>query len=204
MSFISKFTKRDLAFSVVTGLITGSIAWRIFDFLNIRSFDSARLVFLLPVLWVLGVLLGYLLGQWLSFFSQFGKFAAIGLTNAAIDFGALNLLIALTGATVGIGYVFIKAASFLSAVVPSYFWNKHWAFYNRAASRTDSAEFTKFFGVAVIAIFVNTLIASIIVNDIVPMFGMTSEQWANIAAAAGSLTALIFSFLGFKFAVFRR
>ena len=93
MSFFYKFSKRDLFFSVVTGLITGVIAWQIFDFLGADIFDKLRvnilfhlfglpnhhvsgiwLMLLVPILWILGVLLGYFLGQWLNFFNQFGFF----------------------------------------------------------------------------------------------------------------------------------
>ena len=193
-------------FAIVTGLITGVIAWRIFEFLKVPEFSSISwgiLVIAAPILWILGVRLGYLLGKWFAFFSQFGKFAAIGFTNAAVDFGVLNLLIFGTGVTDGGWYVAIKATSFIAAVIPSYFWNKFWAFYSKGSSAAGF-EFAKFISVAVAAIFVNTGISSLVVNFVDPMLGMNAEQWANMAAVVGSGFALIFSFLGFKLAVFKK
>src|SRR3989344_6235907 len=143
MNLIQKITKRDLAFAVLTGLITGTIAWRIFEFLNIPVIHWGKiqvicpfvppcfsnyeyfipwiaLVIIVPILWILGVLLGYFLGQWLNFFNQFGKFAAIGFTNAAVDFGVLNMLIFYTGIFDGKGYSGLKSISFCIALLSSY------------------------------------------------------------------------------------
>lgn len=229
---MQRFSKRDLIFSLITGLITGFSAWRIFEFLKVPALLNISLgwlVVIVPILWIIGVNLGYFLGQWLPFFSQFGKFSAIGFTNAAVDFGVLNLLIAFSGISSGWHYSIFKAVSFVCAVIPSYFWNKFWTFRPAAeielafwregtasqrptvpaAQRTDNTgtgtlEFTKFFGVSLLAILVNNATASFIVNYIRPLLGLSPQVWANIGAIAGSAMALIFSFTGFKLAVFRK
>ncbi len=215
-----KFTKKDFYFSVLTGCITGFVAWRIFEFLGVDIFGSLRvniifhllglpntyvspvwLMVIVPVLWIIGVNLGYFLGRWLKFFNQFGKFAAIGFTNAAVDFGVLNLLIAGTGISAGAWYPVFKGISFISAVIPSYFWNKYWAF---EGSEGTSFEFAKFVSVAVVSIFINTGTASLVVNYVHPLGGLSPAVWANVGAVAGSAVALIFSFVGFKLAVFKK
>ena len=226
------FTKKDFYFSVVTGIVTGFVAWKVLEFLGISvvnildtancpgctpgglcphiycipdyliSFSAYWLVLIVPVLWILGVNLGYFLGRWLAFFNQFGKFAAIGFTNAAVDFGVLNLLIANTGITAGIWYSVFKATSFISAVIPSYFWNKHWAF--EAKEDGGGFEFAKFISVAVVSILINTGVASLVVNFIDPVLGFDVKVWANVGAVAGSAVALILSFVGFKKIVFKQ
>lgn len=253
-----KFSKKDFYFSTVTGLITGFSAWRIFEYLKMPPVHFGKLVFTgcpypsfapcshyqyqfpwiflvlaVPILWILGVLLGYFLGKWFNFFNQFGKFAAIGFTNAAVDFGVLNLLIANTDISSGGWYSVFKAISFLCAIIPSYFWNKHWAFRldaersdadvarvfgNQgpvpAAQRDDNIgsgtlntgtfKFAKFMSVAIVSIFINTGTASIIVNYVDPLGGLNVQIWANVGAVAGSAVALVFSFVGFKVAVFKK
>ena len=100
------FSKKDSLFSIFTGAGAGLIAWRIFNFLGYARFleiSLAWLILIVPLLWIVGVNLGYFLGRWFSFFNQFGKFVAIGFTNAAVDFGVLNYLISITGITAG-GY----------------------------------------------------------------------------------------------------
>ena len=198
-------------FSIITGLITGFMAWQILVFLDkpeFMGFSMAWLLVLVPVLWILGVNLGYFLGRWFGFFNQFGKFAAIGFTNAAVDFGVLNLLIANTGVTAGVWYSVFKATSFISAIVPSYFWNKHWSFSSNQGDALMSSgggfEFAKFISVAVVSIFINTGTASLVVNFVNPFGGVSVQVWANIGAVAGSAVALILSFVGFKTLVFKK
>ena len=200
-----QFSKKDLMFSLVTGLITGFAVWRIFNFLDVSRFQDisfAWFLLLVPVLWIAGVNLGYFLGKWLVFFNQFGKFAAIGFTNAAVDFGVLNLLIANSDISSGGWYSVFKAISFISAIIPSYFWNKYWAF--QATESVSGFEFAKFISVAIVSIFINNGVASFTVNYIDPVYGLGPYVWANVGAVAGSAVALIFSFIGFKVAVFKK
>ena len=184
-------SKRDIYFCILTGFITGFSVWRILDFLNAPLLylpSYGWLMIIIPVIWILGVSLGYALGGLASFFRQFGKFAVIGFTNSSVDIGILNLLIFLTG---------------IHAIVPSYILNKYWAF--SAGNSTGGVfEFSKFMSVALTAIFVNTTVASIVVNYVNPVFGIMPEAWATVGAVTGSATALIFSFLGFKLAVFKK
>jgi putative flippase GtrA len=200
-----KFTKRDFIFSIITGLITGFSAWRIFSFLKVPVYSGvsyAWLLIVVPIVWILGVNLGYFLGRWFSFFNQFGKFVTIGFTNAAIDFGVLNLLIAGTGISTGIWYPAFKGVSFVCAVIPSFFWNKYWAF-EAGRSGGGKAEFLKFMSVMITAILINDGVASLVVNFVHPVLGLSALAWANVSAVVGSAVALIFSFTGFKVAVFK-
>ena len=226
-----QFTKKDFYFSVLTGCITGFAAWRILQYLSVAEFRNhsfAWLMLIVPILWIIGVNLGYFFGGWFGFFNQFGKFAAIGFTNAAVDFGVLNLLIANTGISSGGWYPVFKGISFIAAVIPRYFWNKYWAFRPAAdvarafgnqrpvsaAQRdgnigsgtlgTGGFEFAKFMSVAVVSILINTGTASLVVNYIHPLGGLSPAVWANAGAVAGSAVALIFSFVGFKVAVFKK
>ena len=206
------FTKKDFYFSIFTGAGAGLIAWRIFNFLGFPGLvmategavilSSIWLILIVPILWVVGVNLGYFLGRYVGFFSQFGKFAAIGFTNAAVDFGVLNYLISLSGITGGGYYSIFKTTSFLVALINSYLLNKYWAF-EAGRSSGGGIEFVKFASVAVVALLVNVGVASYIVNSVSPMFGFTSEVWANVGAIVGSASALILSFTGFKLLVFK-
>lgn len=208
MNFIQKFTKRDLGFAVLTGLITGTIGWQIFEFLKTPEFHNVpwmALVVVVPILWILGVLFGYFLGQWLDFFNQFGKFAAIGFTNFAVTAGVLNIILSLTNYSSGMGFLVISGASFIVGVLSSYIWNKYWAFKSAGEQNQSggTGEFVKFFIVTLIALGVNVVVSSFVVNYIHPLAGMSVNQWANIGTVAGSAIGLIFSFVGFKVAVFR-
>ncbi len=209
-----QFSKKDLIFSIITGLTTGFVAWKILVFLERPEFWGISMAWLLvavPVLWILGVNLGYFLGRWMPFFNQFGKFAAIGFTNAAVDFGTLDLFIAKTGETAGVMYAVFKGTSFVIAMIHSYFWNKYWAFHGDSgnsgpeqAEKIFAGEFLRFFSVSVLALLINVAVASLVVNLVNPVLGLDAKTWANVGAVAGSAVALVFSFAGFKIVVFKK
>ena len=95
------------------------------------------------------------------------------------------------------------AISFTIGTVHSYFWNKFWVF-STTNDKISGEEFGKFIGVSVIAGLVNVGIASLVVNFINPILSLTLDQWANIGGVVGSAIALVFSFVGFKMAVFKK
>src|SRR3989344_1601299 len=107
-------SRRDVIYALITGLTTGLIVWRILVFLGKSlplGVSSVTLVWLVPILWLVGVQFGYFLGLFIKSFVRFGRFAAIGFTNAAVDFGVLYLLIGLTGLAAGLAYSLFKAIS---------------------------------------------------------------------------------------------
>ena len=201
-----RFTKKDLFFSVVTGLTTGIIAWRVLLFLDKPEFfgySVMYLVFIMPILWILGVNLGYFLGRWITFFNQFGRFAAIGFTNFAVYSGILNLFIGHTGITRGSWFSVFAAVSFVVAATHSYIWNKYWVF-ESAESGGGASEFGKFFTVTVLAGLINVVVASGVVNFIDRVFNIRAEGWANVGGILGSAAALLFSFVGYRLIVFKK
>ncbi len=202
------FSRTDDVFAIITGLTTGFIGWLILAYLGIArvaGIPAVALVFVIPCLWVAGVRLGYLLGRWLPFFNQFGKFTAVGFANAAVDFGVLYAFIAYSDIAQGFYYTIFKTVSFFVALLHSYFWNSTWTFANGDETRWNGREFLTFAYVAFMALLVNVGVASLVVNYIEgSYFGFTPRAWAGIGAVVGSASALIFSFLGFKFVVFKK
>lgn len=204
-SAMQTLSRTDVRSAIITGLTTGVVTWQLIDFLIPAvpsGINPAFLVLLVPILWLLGVQLGYFLARYFAFFRRFGRFAAIGFTNAAVDFGVLFLLIGLTGLNTGFYFSFYKGISFIAASVHSYYWNKFWAF-DAGASGGGAGEIAKFFAVAAVAIVVNVAVASAVVA-LGPLGDLTADQWAGVGAVVGSAIALIFSFLGFKIYVFHK
>ncbi|HXV26599.1 MAG TPA: GtrA family protein [Candidatus Paceibacterota bacterium] len=198
--------RRDIVSALATGLTTGVIGWRILAFLGRPlplGVDPFVLVPLVPFLWLAGVQLGYFLGRFMAFFTRFGRFAAIGFANAAVDFGVLYLLIGVTGFAAGVWFTVFKTFSFLVAMTHSYFWNKNWAF-DSGSSRGGSREVLTFAAVSVLSLVVNVGVASAVVNVVGPLGGLDANAWAGIGAIAGSAVALIFSFAGYKMFVFHK
>ncbi len=199
------FTKKDFVSSIITGLTAGLLGWWILVFSGVPGFfgfSHAILVIGVPVVWIIGVRLGYFLSRWIVFFNQFGKFAAVGFTNFAVDAGVLDGLLFLADITKGPKYTIFKLVSFIIALTHSYFWNRFWVFGSVNQSRT--MEFGKFAVVAVGSAIINVSAASIVVNLINPQFGLDPNAWANVGSVVGSAVALILSFIGFKIGVFKK
>ncbi|MDO8584467.1 MAG: GtrA family protein [bacterium] len=206
-------SKRDILSAMITGLTAGVIAWAVLVYLQKSlplGFGPAWLVLVIPMLWLAGVQFGYFLGRWMTFFDQFGKYAAIGFTNFAVDAGVFNLLLSLTHVTAGPGYAAQKTASFVIAVTHSYAWNRWWAFHSRRevgtpteASERGGRQFFKFLAVNILAAVINVGIATLVVSVLHRPANFSPEVWANVGAIAGSAFALIFSFVGFRLVVFK-
>ena len=198
-------TKKDYLIGAVVGVLTGVLALRVFSFLEI-DFQFRVLFFLLgiPALWASGVWLGGFLGKWISFFNQFGKFAAVGFLGAAIDFSVLNWISHSTGITAGLTLGWINIPGFLIAVINNYFWNKLWVFKtpNVLSSVSDILDsFPKFLAVTIVGLAINsgTIIALTSTS-----FEFDSQIWLNISKIAANAIALIWNFIGYKYIAFKK
>lgn len=197
-------SRRDVWSALATGLTTGIIAWRILVYLGKAlplGIAPGILVWLVPLCWLAGVQLGYALAPLFRPMAQFGKFAAIGFANAAVDFGVLYLFIGLTGHTSGLSYTLFKTVSFSVATVHSYLWNKYWAF-DAGRQAASGREIGSFVGVSLVSLAINVGIAST-VNALQPA-SVSAVAWAGVAAIIGSAAALVFSFAGFRMFVFKK
>jgi putative flippase GtrA len=132
---------------------------------------------------------------------EVAKFALVGALNTFVDLGVLNIFILLTHEASGTPYSVFKGISFTVAVINSYFWNKSWTF--KSSSQKSSREFLSFIIVSVIGLMLNIGTASILVNVIGPIGGISARLWASLAGIAATFVALLWNFLGYKFIVFK-
>jgi len=198
-----KLLKSDVWATLLIGIAAFLLSMIVIKNLEIKIPIWIGALIFIP-LCVLGIYIGYFLGKKIPVLFQFTKFGETGGLNWLVDFGVLNLLIMITGISVGIFYSIFKAISFIVSVINSYFWNKHWVF-KKGHSKNPTGEFTKFSIVSIIGLLVNVGISSLIVYlSLSNPFGLTSKIWANIGAAAGSLIAMMWNFLGYKVLVFKK
>jgi len=203
--------KIDIISPIVLGLI---IAAFIISLLRITESDillsstspvliQFLILLLVPSLLVLWVYITFHLGKKRHVFFQFGKFIPIGVSNTAIDFGVLNLLILTSGVDKGLLFSAFKGVSFVCAVTNSYLWNKFWTFESTGRDGLGK-QFLKFLIVAGIGFVINVAIASLIVNFIEPLWGISPILWANIGAFVSIVIVILWNFLGYKFIVFKK
>lgn len=196
--------KKDFSISLIAGVITGIIGWKIFVFLDTPQFNNisyAWLILVMPVLWLIAVVVGKLLGRRFPFIYQFSKFLVTGGTNTLVDFGYLNILTAFTGIFAGPWFSLFKGLSFVFANISSYLMNKYWSF--NSGHTKKNKEYIMFFTISLISMSVNVTAASLVVSVIGPQWGISPAAWVNIGAMTGSATALIVNFIGYKLLVFK-
>jgi putative flippase GtrA len=195
--------KADIIAGLVAGFLIAVLALFVFTNLAI-SLGAVRwaMLIVLPIGAVVGLFLANTLSRFWKPIWQIAKFGLVGVLNTLVDFGVLNLLIYLTGVSVGLSFSIFKSISFVVAVVNSYFWNKLWTFQGSSSSGV-SREFAQFFVVSVIAFALNVGLASLLVNVIGPQGGLSEKLWANAAALAGTIVSFTWNFLGYKFIVFK-
>lgn len=195
-------SKTDYAIAALVGFLVGVFAIPTFYNLGIREpVFLLILPLIVPPLWVFGVWLGGFLSRWLGFMAQFGKFAAVGFLNTAIDFGVLNLLSAATGITAGFIIGGVNVPGFTLAIFNSYFWNKLWVFRDRE-EKNIFADLPKFLLITFIGLIVNSGIVVFGTTYAVPANGYAANVWLNLVKVGATVFSLIWNFIGYKFLVF--
>jgi putative flippase GtrA len=143
-----------------------------------------------------------LIGRKMPVVFQFAKFGASGAFNTFLDWGVLNILIAVSGIAGGIGFAAFKAISFSFATISSYFWNKYWTFESKEA--TSAKEVAQFIIISTLGVLINVGLAYFIVTVFRSEDILTQKRLANIAAAAATIVSLIWNFVGYKIWVFKK
>lgn len=169
--------------------------------IDIIKSDWLILIIILPVVISFAVYGAYLLGRIQPVFFEFGKFIVIGLSNAIIDFGVLNLLILVTDIERGHYFSLFKGLSSIAALVNSYLWNKVWAF-EGSEHEKPKREFLQFLVVSFIGVLINVVVASLVVNIIGPVGDIPPRVWANFGAFSAIVMGGLWNFIGYKFIVF--
>jgi putative flippase GtrA len=193
--------KKDLIAASIIGLSAGLLASFVARNLNL-NFPAYIIVIGFFILCVTGIFVARFAGKYVPFIYSFGKFGETGGLNWLVDFGVLNLLILLTGVNSGLLYSVFKGGSFIAANTNSYLWNKFWVF-EKGSNKKVGSELTKFVVASVAGLVLNVLIATIVRSVGPGLYSLDGTIWANIAAAVGSITAMVFNFLLYKFWVFK-
>lgn len=212
--------RKDYLYGALAGFFIGLLLMPILHTAKPDLYQSLRLA-LVPVFTVL-VPLGLVIASWLArpfpVIWQIAKFVVIGVLNALVDIGLLAYM--LNGAArspyriasddllftlfVPIAfYSLYKSLSFIVANVNSYYWNKYWTFENTAAGKSGS-QFVQFFVVSLVGFFINVITASSVSAAFHTTGSLSPEQWGLVGAVAGSLTGLVWNFVGYKFIVFKK
>jgi len=171
-------------------------------FIPINTLTVTALVLFFVIFANIALGFAWLVGNRIPIVFQFAKFGAVGAFNTFLDWGVLNLLMAVTSITGGVGFSLFKGVSFTIATIGAYFWNKYWTF--NAQEKSNKEEVTRFILISVSGFIINVGLASLIIFLFKNTTLVTPPQLANIAAASATIASLIWNFVGYKLFVFKK
>jgi len=196
--------KTDIIIAIITG---EGLAWLFIWLIKKSAMEMAflnwALPVFLPVLVLTGLWFSYLIGKKYLLIFQLAKFVLIGALFALFDLVILNSLMGYFGITVGIGYSVFVTISFVIITTVKYVADKYWAF-EKTEGKQIGMEFAGFFVVTLISGVIHIGVASLIVNIVGPLFGISALLWANLGKILGILVASAWNFIGYKFLVFKK
>ncbi len=200
--------KRDYLIVGIIGALIGLLTIPILTNINLPLFfkvnisNSILLILFFAVFALLALWVSALLAKVVPVMLQIAKFAAVGGLNTLLNLGVLNLLIYIFSIAKGLPYSIFIAIAFIIANINSYFWNKYWTFGSKG--EVGVKEFGQFFVVSLVGFGISVGVASLVVNVIGPVGGISDARWANIGALSATVGSLAWNFVGYKFIVFKK
>src|SRR3989344_4906311 len=156
-----------------------------------QTISTVRLAFIplfflgVPIAAFVSLLAAFFVGRRFPVLPQVSKFIAVGVSNTAIDWGVLNLLLAPVATSLfGISSLsqlsqlyraIFRGVSFLFATLNSYFWNKTWTFQSK--EKKIGKEATQFYFFTAIGLLINVAAFSLF-QKLAP----DSKFWVGILA----------------------
>lgn len=216
MEQTTNFSKTDFIASLAIGEVSAWLIIAVMNNLGIKIPYLFYLVFIFPILCLVGLYIAYLISKKIAVIYQIAKFVLVGGFNTLADWGILAFLIFFfrqylfidpkdTLVSIGIiaiaYYSLYKSISFVVAAANSYFWNKFWTF-KRESTEGMGKEFGQFFIVTLVGFVINVFIASAVFKYITPFDGLTYDQWGIASAVFATVISMVWNFLGYKFIVF--
>ena len=133
--------------------------------------------------------------------AQYLRFCMVGVSNAVVDLGALNLLLLLYPTRSDLTLLLYNTIAVILAIANSYLWNTRWTFHDQATS--SRRERTLFVAQALLNIAINNVVLFGLTDILPTETGEWSIFSANLAKLAAMVAASSISFLLLRSVVFR-
>lgn len=133
---------------------------------------------------------------------RFSKFTAVGLSNAVVDFGVLNLFLWLAATRDPWQLAIYNGIALVLANINSYFWNTRWTFRGRAErSRRQRVLFTL---QALVNVGVSNGLFWVLIRPVLIYTEVPTYLAGNVAKVISVLVASTISFFLMRYLVFSR
>ncbi len=132
---------------------------------------------------------------------QYLRFCLVGVSNAVVDLGALNLLLLLYPTRSDLTLLLYNTVAVMLAILNSYLWNTRWTFQEQATR--SRRERTLFVAQAILNIAINNVVLFYMTDLMPSQTGEWSIFSANLAKLAAMVAASTISFLLLRTVVYR-
>lgn len=133
---------------------------------------------------------------------RFSKFSVVGLSNAAIDIGVLNLFLWLEPTREVSQLVLYNGVALVLANLNSYLWNTLWTFRGRAEH--DTRQIVLFALQVLINIGISNTLFWALVHPVIVYTDVPTYLASNVAKIISVTVASTISFFLMRFVVFSR
>ncbi len=134
---------------------------------------------------------------------RFSKFTVVGITNAFVDIGTLNLFLWLASTRDPLLLALYNGVALVLANLNSYLWNTRWTFRGRA-KRRDTRQRVLFALQALGNIAVSNGLFYALIRPILVYTEVPAYLAGNVAKVASVVVASIISFFVLRYVVFSR
>ncbi len=132
---------------------------------------------------------------------QFAEFLLVGLSNAIVDLGILNLLLLLAPPHSSGMLVLENTIAVVLAILNSYLWNSRWTF--RPYVTHEMRQRVLFVAQALLNVAINDLVLLGLTHVLGPGHGFSYLVTSNLAKLGAMFLASLTSFLLLRSVVFR-
>jgi putative flippase GtrA len=133
---------------------------------------------------------------------RYARFSLVGVTNALVDLGAINLLLFIHPTREPWLLVLFNLLALALTNANSYLWNTLWTFRHRA--RHDARQVGLFTVQGMLNVAVGGLVLWLLAHWLVAYTDLSPLVGGNVAKVVSMMAASTMSFLFLRFFVFRR
>lgn len=133
--------------------------------------------------------------------AQYLQFALVGVSNAVVDLGVLNLLLALHPTRAVPLLLLDNTLAVALAILNSYLWNTRWTF--RGGVTHQTMQRVLFVAQALLNIVINNVVLIAVTGVLPPSLSLSTLVLNNVAKIAAMFAASTTSFLLLRLVVFR-
>ncbi len=134
---------------------------------------------------------------------RFSKFTLVGVSNAVVDIGTLNLFLWLASTRDPLILALYNGVALLLANANSYFWNTRWTFRSRA-KRRDPRQRILFALQILLNISVSNGLFFVLIRPVLVYTDIPAYLAGNVAKIISVLVASTLSFFVMRYLVFTR